>query len=80
MQKEIRSSALVYTVKSRLPNAGHVKLATKDGLKVSFVFRNTPFFATSRLIVREQGLGNSRFKGVDTTDAVEFTNRLRQVA
>jgi len=80
MQKEIRNSALVSTVKSRLPHAGHVKLATKDGRKVSFVFRNTPFFATSRLIVKEQGLGNARFKGVETTEATEFTDRLRQVA
>ncbi len=76
--KEFRGAILVSLVKSNLPNVGKVKVETKDGRKVSFEWRGIPYVVTSRLIVREQGLGNSRLKGIGTADSVNIQERLQK--
>jgi len=78
--KEIRNANLVATVKSMLPNVGRVKIATKDGRKASFVFRNLPFLVSSRLVVKEQGIGKLKYTGVETEDSMMLYNRLRSVS
>ena len=77
--KEIRNANLIATVKSTLPNVGHVKIATKDGRKASFIFRNLPFLVSSRLVVKEQGIGKLKASGVETSDSIMLSNRLRSV-
>jgi len=79
MNKEIRHGNLVATIKSTLPNVGHVHIATKDGRKASFIFRNLPFLVSSRLVVKEQGIGKLRTTGVETPESVMLSNRLRSV-
>jgi len=78
--KEIRNANLIATVKSMLPNVGHVKIATKDGRKASFIFRNLPFLVSSRLVVKEQGIGKLKYAGVETEDSMMLSNRLRSVS
>jgi len=75
--KEVRNSNLVKAIREALPNVGHIKMASKDGRKASFVFRNTPFLVSSRLVVREQGIGKLRMVGIETSDSVMLSNRLR---
>lgn len=77
--KEVRNANLVAKVNQAIPGAGHVKLATKDGRKVSFIFRNIPFFASSRLVVKEQGFGN-KFKGFESEEAFKLQERLKSMA
>jgi hypothetical protein len=77
--KEVRNANLVATIKSTLPYVGHVKIATKDGRKASFIFRNMPFIVSSRLVVKEQGIGKLRTAGVETPESVMLSNRLRSV-
>ena len=78
--KEVRNANLIATIKSTLPNVGHVKIATKDGRKASFIFRNLPFLVSSRLVVKEQGIGKLKVKGIDTPESVMLSERLRSVA
>jgi hypothetical protein len=74
--KEVRNANLIATVRNALPNAGHLKIATKDGRKASFIFRNVPFFVSSRLIVKEQGFGN-KFNGFESEEALKLQERIK---
>jgi len=76
--KEVRNSNLVKAIRTAMPNVGHVKLASKDGRKASFIFRSTPFLVSSRLVVREQGIGKLRMTGIETSESVMLSNRLRE--
>ncbi len=76
--KEFRGVTLVSLIKEHLPNVGKVKIESKDGRKASFEWRGIPYIVTSRLIVREQGLGNSRLKGIETADSVNIQERLQK--
>ena len=73
-RKEVRSGNLLATVKTNLPNVGHVHLDTKSKRKVTFKWRGLDFVATSRLMVKELGL----FDHTSETDETKMlTERLR---
>jgi hypothetical protein len=75
--KEIRNQKLVDTIKNFMPNVGHVKIATKDGRKASFIFRGLPFIASSRLVVKEAGIGRLKKTGIETKESIMLSKRLR---
>ncbi len=75
--KEIRNGNLVATIKSNLPNVGYVKIATHDGRKASMIWRGINFLVSSRLVVKEQGIGKLKTDGVETPDSVMLSKRLR---
>ena len=71
--KEIRGNRLLNTVRNFLPQIGNARLEGER--KVTCNYRGFPFVISSRLIVKEQGLGSRKFSGAITTVDSDFLQK-----
>ena len=73
--KECRGGTLIATIRKQLPNVGHLKLV--GDRRAICKFRGYDFVISSRLAVKEQGLGQRFAKAVETDDSRHLQNKLR---